>query len=78
MSAGRTPAPLIDGGRTDPDRKLTMKTFACGAVVPGCTATFTAESEEGILEQVARHARDDHDLPEVPDELVRQVLANLR
>jgi predicted small metal-binding protein len=55
-----------------------MKTFACGAVVPGCTATFTAESEEGILEQVARHARDDHDLPEVPEELVRQVLANLR
>jgi predicted small metal-binding protein len=43
-----------------------MKTFACGAVVPGCTASFTAETEEGILEQVARHAGEDHDLPEVP------------
>ena len=55
-----------------------MKTFACGAVVPGCTASFTAETEEGILEQVARHAREDHGLHEIPEELVRQVLAHLR
>jgi len=55
-----------------------MKTFACGAVVPGCTATFTAETEEGILEQVARHAREDHGLAEVPEELVRQVRATLQ
>jgi predicted small metal-binding protein len=54
-----------------------MKTFTCGAVVAGCTASFTAETEEGILEQVARHAREDHNMPEVPDELVRPVLANL-
>jgi predicted small metal-binding protein len=55
-----------------------MKTFACGAVVPGCTATFAAETEDGILEQVGRHAREDHGLPEVPEELLQQVLANLR
>jgi predicted small metal-binding protein len=55
-----------------------MKTFACGAVVPGCTASFAGETEEGIVEQVAHHARVDHDLPEVPEELVRQILANLR
>jgi predicted small metal-binding protein len=55
-----------------------VKTFTCGAVVAGCTATFTAETEEEILEQVARHARDDHGMPEVPEELVGQVLANLR
>jgi predicted small metal-binding protein len=54
-----------------------MKTFACGAVVPGCTATFEAENDDGILEQVAVHAREEHGLSEVPDELVRQVLANL-
>ena len=30
-----------------------MKTFACGAVVAGCTASFSAETEEEILEQVA-------------------------
>ena len=55
-----------------------MKTFACGAVVAGCTASFEAETEEGILDQVARHAREDHGMTEIPDELVRLVLANLR
>jgi predicted small metal-binding protein len=55
-----------------------MKTFACGAVVPGCTATFAADTEDDIVEQVARHAREDHGLPEVPEQLVQQVLANLR
>jgi predicted small metal-binding protein len=54
-----------------------MKTFACGAVVPGCTATFAAETEEDLLEQVARHAREDHDLPEIPVELINRILANL-
>ena len=55
-----------------------MKTFACAAVVAGCTASFAAETEEGILEQVAEHARDDHGMPEVPEDLARQVLDNLR
>ena len=55
-----------------------MKTFACGAVVPGCTASFTADTVESLLEQVARHAREDHDLPELSDELIREILANVR
>jgi predicted small metal-binding protein len=55
-----------------------MKTFACGAVVPGCTASFAADTEEDLLQQISRHARDDHDLPVLPEELVQQVLANLK
>jgi len=55
-----------------------VKTFTCGAVVAGCTASFSAETEEGILEQVAQHARDEHGMTEVPEEVVHQVLANLR
>ena len=54
-----------------------MKTFSCGAVVAGCTAAFSAETEEGILEQVAQHARDEHGMTEVPEDVVRQVLANI-
>ncbi|HEU4975023.1 MAG TPA: DUF1059 domain-containing protein [Baekduia sp.] len=54
-----------------------MKSFACGSVVPGCTAAFHAESEEGILEQVAAHAHADHGLTEIPAELVDQVRANI-
>ena len=62
-----------------PDRRSDqVKTFTCGAVVAGCTASFAAETEEEILEQVAQHARDEHGMSEVPDEVVRQVLANLR
>lgn len=52
-----------------------MKQFACGAVVPGCAATFTAESEPELLDQVAVHARQEHGLDEVPPELTAQVLA---
>jgi predicted small metal-binding protein len=55
-----------------------MKTFTCGSVVPGCTAAFAGETEEDILEQVARHAREEHGLTEIPEELVEQVLAKLR
>lgn len=55
-----------------------MKSFSCGTVVPGCVATFTAEDEEGILEQVAEHAREDHGMTEVPPEVAEQVLANIR
>jgi predicted small metal-binding protein len=54
-----------------------MKSFSCGSVVPGCTANFTAVDEDGILEQVARHAHQDHGLAEVPAELVAQVRANI-
>jgi predicted small metal-binding protein len=52
-----------------------MKQFACGAVVPGCTATFEAEDQDQILEQVAVHAREDHGMDEVPDAVVEQVKA---
>lgn len=50
-----------------------MKQFACGDVVPGCQATWTAATEDEIMGHVARHAQQDHGLTEVPDELVDQV-----
>jgi predicted small metal-binding protein len=54
-----------------------MKAFACGAVVPACTATFTAETEQEILASVAEHARKDHGMDEVPPEVVAQVRENI-
>lgn len=54
-----------------------MKEFSCGAVVPGCTAQFSAESEESILAQVAEHARVDHGMQSVPPEVVDQVRARI-
>ena len=55
-----------------------MKSFSCGAVVPGCVAVFEGPSDEDILSQVARHAREDHGLTEVSPELVEQVRANIK
>jgi predicted small metal-binding protein len=54
-----------------------MKQFACGSVVPGCTAQFQAESEDEILGHVATHAREEHGMDEVPAEVVEKVRANI-
>jgi predicted small metal-binding protein len=54
-----------------------MKAFACGSVVPGCTATFTARNEAEILACVAEHALRDHGMSEIPPEVVEQVRANV-
>jgi predicted small metal-binding protein len=50
-----------------------MKHFACGDLVPGCTATFSGSSVDEILEHVARHARADHGTTEVSPELAAGV-----
>ena len=50
-----------------------MKAFTCGAVVPGCTATFEGETEEDIFPQIAQHAREVHGIEEVSPELVTEV-----
>ena len=49
-----------------------MKTFACGDVVPGCRARFSAADEDGIVAQVAGHAAD-HGFHDVTPELVQAV-----
>jgi predicted small metal-binding protein len=54
-----------------------MKEFACGSVVPGCSAVFVGTDEDSILSQVARHAHEDHGLTEVTDELVAAVRSNI-
>jgi predicted small metal-binding protein len=50
-----------------------MKTFACGDVIPGCSARFSAADEGGILAQVAGHAAHDHGVTDVTPELVAAV-----
>ena len=54
-----------------------MKEFSCGAVVPGCQATFSAETEDQLFEQIAAHAKDEHGIDEVSPELVAQVRENV-
>ena len=44
-----------------------MKTFACGDVIPGCSASFSAPDEDGILAQVVGHAAPWSGHPGVPE-----------
>ena len=55
-----------------------MKTFACGDVMPGCSASFSAETEGGILAQVAGHAAADHGVTDITLELVQAVRQAIR
>jgi predicted small metal-binding protein len=55
-----------------------MKTFACGDVIPGCTASFTASDEDGIVGQVAGHAAADHGVTDITPELVAAVRCAIR
>jgi len=52
-----------------------MKTFACGDIVPGCTATFTAPDEDGIFARGGAHAAAVHGLTDPSAELLDQVRA---
>jgi predicted small metal-binding protein len=45
-----------------------MKTFACGDVIPGCGAHFSASDDDGIFAQVA-----DHGVTDITPELVQAV-----
>jgi predicted small metal-binding protein len=54
-----------------------MKQFSCGDVVPGCSATFSAETDEQILSAVGEHARRDHGMTEIPDSLIVSVRENI-
>jgi len=54
-----------------------MKTFACGDVIPGCGAHFSAADEGGIFAQVAAHAAADHGVTDITPELVQAVRARI-
>lgn len=55
-----------------------MKQFACGDLVPGCTAVMRGETETEVLMQVASHAKKDHGMQQVPMELVEKVQSLIR
>lgn len=55
-----------------------MKTFACGDIIPGCGATFTAADEDGILAQTRRHAVEAHGEPAPATHTDGRVLPHLR
>jgi predicted small metal-binding protein len=51
------------------------KHIACAAIVPDCSFTASAETEEELLQKVAAHAARDHGITEVTPELAAKVRA---
>ena len=51
------------------------KRIKCGAVVPGCTWTGSADTEEALVQQVVAHAAEAHGVTDVTPELAAQVKA---
>ena len=49
--------------------------IACADVVPGCSFTATAETDESLTEQVIAHAKERHGVTEMTPELAAKVKA---
>jgi predicted small metal-binding protein len=81
---GRSERAPPDGGPARTPHSYTtpfeapVKQFSCGDVVPTCTRTFVAPTDEEILAAVAAHARADHGLTEIPAHLVDEVRRRIR
>jgi len=54
------------------------KRIACNDVVPGCTFTATAVSEDELLKKVVAHALQDHGVTDVTPELAAKVKSAMR
>ncbi len=47
--------------------------LACGDVMPGCAATFDADTKDELMALVAGHAADAHDITEITPEVAQAV-----
>lgn len=54
------------------------KRIACGDIIPGCSFTATAATEEELMKKVVAHAGRDHGVTEVTPELADKVKAAIR
>ncbi len=52
-----------------------MKTLRCREVGFDCDAVMRAETEEGIFQQAAEHAKTVHNLSEISEQAVEKIRA---
>jgi predicted small metal-binding protein len=60
---------------TDTDK---AKYIACAEIVPDCSFTASAATEEELVQKVAAHAAHDHGITEVTPELAAKVKAAIK
>ena len=58
--------------------KAISKILSCRDVGVDCDFVAKADTEEEILAQCAEHARNDHGMAEIPDDLVQKVRGAIR
>ena len=54
------------------------KHIACAEIVPDCSFTASAATEEELMQKVVAHAAHDHGITEVTPELAAQVKAAIK
>ena len=54
------------------------KVLRCSDVGMDCDFEARADSEEGIMQQAAEHAKTTHNMQEIPEEVIAAVRAAIR
>lgn len=54
-----------------------MKHFACGDVVPGCAAAFSAPSVDELLTEISLHAGQDHEMTDINPAIIAAITAHI-
>ncbi|MGE0353397.1 MAG: DUF1059 domain-containing protein [Gemmatimonadales bacterium] len=54
------------------------KQLTCGDLMQGCKFVATAESEQELLQAVAKHAAEVHGIKEIPPDLAGKVKAAIK
>ena len=55
-----------------------VKTYTCRDVGVDCDWAASSETEEGLLEIIAEHAKNVHGMTEIPPELAAKVKAAIK
>ena len=53
------------------------KKFACGDVVNDCAWSTTAKDENELFEKILEHAKNAHNMSEIPDEIIQKVKSKI-
>jgi predicted small metal-binding protein len=55
-----------------------MKEIHCGEFIAGCPKVSRGETVDELMESVARHAREDHGMTEIDEDLKVELLKAVR
>lgn len=54
------------------------KAIRCGDIVPGCDFVARGKDDNEVLARAAEHAKKDHGMESIPDEVLAKVRASIR